>query len=59
LAADPADRRGRLIRLTPDGDAVLARSVPIWERTHAAIESCLPDGNADRLRADLVSLAQP
>ena len=59
LTADPSDRRGRLIHLTPEGHTVLARAMPIWERTHAAIEGRLPGGNADRLREDLLSLAQP
>src|SRR5512141_1002503 len=30
VAADPDDRRGRRLRLTPDGMALLARAVPIW-----------------------------
>ena len=59
LTPDPADKRGRLLRLTPAGEAVLTGVVPIWQRVHAAIESRLPDGNADRLRAELISLSQP
>jgi len=54
-AADPADRRARLLRLTPAGRAVLAEVVPIWKRLHAAMESELSD--ADNLRAELHRLS--
>jgi DNA-binding MarR family transcriptional regulator len=54
---NPKDRRGRLLSLTPDGKAVLAAALPIWESTHVALESGLPDGNAHRLRQDLLTLA--
>src|ERR1035441_7961604 len=37
--ADPKDRRSRLLTLTETGRAALAAAVPIWESTHAAIES--------------------
>ena len=42
IAPDPADRRGRLLTLTPQGRALLASAVPIWEATHAELESRLP-----------------
>ena len=57
IAADPADQRGRLLKLTPEGRSVLAAAVPIWQRTHDAVEAPLPAGNPDRLRADLQVLA--
>lgn len=57
ISADPADRRGRLLKLTPAGQEVLAAAVPIWQRTHAEIEAPLPGGDADRLRADLQVLS--
>src|SRR5271155_2056509 len=53
VAADPADRRSRLLSLTPDGHAVLARAVPIWEATHAAVEALLGDLDPGRFRAGL------
>lgn len=58
--ADPADRRSRLLHLTAAGRKVLAAAVPIWRRTHAAVESELrsPD-QADKLRASLRAIAQP
>jgi DNA-binding MarR family transcriptional regulator len=53
---DPADRRGRLLRLTADGKALLARALPIWEKTHGEIEGLLMDGGPARLRSDLNAL---
>jgi DNA-binding MarR family transcriptional regulator len=57
VAAGPGDRRSRLMALTPKGVTLLARAVPIWERTHSEIEDLLPDGEADRLRSDLRALS--
>jgi len=56
-AAGVADRRGRLMKLTPKGRQLLARAVPIWKKNHAAVESLLGDGAADRLRESLRALA--
>lgn len=55
ITTDPADRRGRLLALTPEGREVLARAVPVWEQTHAAVETVLED--AGRLRRDLSALS--
>ncbi len=57
VVPNPKDRRGRLLRLTDDGRAVLQKALPIWENTHAALETTLPEGNGDRLRRDLQYLA--
>jgi DNA-binding MarR family transcriptional regulator len=57
IAPDPADRRGRLLTLTPTGRSLLARAVPVWERTHLEVEALLHDGDADRLRRDLQALS--
>lgn len=53
VSADPDDRRGRLLALTPKGKSLLASAVLIWERTHEEIEGLLPDGDPSRLRSDL------
>jgi len=58
VAADPADRRSRLIKLTPKGRRLLARAVPVWKSTHVAIEALLGDGDADRLRMNLRALSR-
>ncbi|MBS0365323.1 MAG: winged helix-turn-helix transcriptional regulator [Proteobacteria bacterium] len=57
MAADPADGRARLLRLTRSGQAALGRAVPIWVKLHAQIEGSLPD--AQRLRGELNLLARP
>jgi len=65
VAPDPADRRNRRMSLTTAGRRLLARAVPIWETTHAAIEALLANGDpatgarpaADRLRRNLRSLS--
>lgn len=56
VMANPKDRRSRLMVLTPAGREILARAVPIWRRTHAAVEEFLVD--ADRLRRDLGALTR-
>ncbi|MFZ3218328.1 MAG: MarR family winged helix-turn-helix transcriptional regulator [Candidatus Acidiferrales bacterium] len=57
VTPDPADRRSRMMALTPEGQSLLACAVPIWERTHAAVEGLLGNGDADRLRTNLRALA--
>ena len=57
IAIDPDDRRGRLLKLTPAGAALLKAAVPIWERTHKEAEQPLTTTNADSLRAGLRALA--
>jgi DNA-binding MarR family transcriptional regulator len=56
VAADPADRRSRLLTLTEEGLAVLASAVPTWEATHAAVEARLGDLDPARFRAGLSAL---
>ena len=57
VAVDEADRRSRVMTLTPAGRKLLAAAVPIWKRTHAALDRLLGDSDPDRLRADLRALA--
>lgn len=56
VGVDPADKRSRRPALTGKGQALLAKAVPIWQRTHAELEENLR-GGGDRLRADLGMLA--
>src|SRR5262245_26436846 len=56
VTIDEEDRRSRRLALTADGRALLVAAVPIWKRTHAALERQLKRG-ADALRADLVALS--
>jgi DNA-binding MarR family transcriptional regulator len=55
VSANPEDRRGRLLALTPEGEALLAAALPIWRSTHAEIDAGLGDG-AGALRAGLRTL---
>ena len=55
VMVDPEDKRGRLLKLTPAGRNLLARAVPIWERSHAEVEARVT--NADLLRRNLQALS--
>jgi DNA-binding MarR family transcriptional regulator len=57
VTADPADRRGRRLTLTPKGRELLARAVPVWKSTHVAVESLLGAGDPNRLRKNLRALS--
>ena len=57
VRADPTDKRGRLLRLTQEGRALLLEAVPIWEATHAAVEELLPGRDPDFFRSSLRALA--
>ena len=58
VAQDEKDRRGRRLILTGEGRALLASAMPIWTRTHAAIDAMLPPGSGpERLRDDLRRLS--
>lgn len=58
ITPDPKDKRGRLLTLTTDGMALLARAFPIWKKTQGDLEGLVADSNADQLLADLISLSQ-
>jgi DNA-binding MarR family transcriptional regulator len=57
ISPDQADRRSRLMTLTPKGRNLLVRAVPVWERVHLEIERLLPDGDPDRLRSNLRTIS--
>jgi DNA-binding MarR family transcriptional regulator len=57
VTPDPADGRGRLMTLTAKGRRLLARAVPVWRNTHAAVEALLRDGDLERLRNNLRALS--
>ena len=57
VTADPKDRRGRLMTLTPKGGKLLARAVPVWKSTHLAVEGLLGEGEPERLRRNLRALS--
>ena len=57
IAANPADRRARQIKLTPKGRSLLVQALPIWKSTHRAVEDLLSDHDPDRLRKNLRTLS--
>ena len=57
VISDEADRRIRRMKLTPEGSALLASAVPIWESTSREVEALLHDGDPDRFRRNLRSLS--
>ncbi|WP_420403946.1 MarR family winged helix-turn-helix transcriptional regulator [Nisaea sp.] len=57
ISVDPADKRGRLLRLTPAGHEILKAAVPVWRKTHDDIDRLLPSGDPDGLRAELIALS--
>jgi len=57
VAPDPDDKRSRRLSLTPSGRALLVAALPIWKRTHAALDRLLGPSGPDRLRADLRALS--
>ena len=56
IEPDPKDKRGKRLRLTPEGMAVLAVAFPIWEQTHAEVETKIGSGDPGRLRRDLIDI---
>lgn len=57
IEPDPADKRGRLLRLTAAGHAVLRQAVPIWDTTHQAAEAVLADIDPEAMRGALRALS--
>lgn len=49
VTPDPADKRSRLLALTPEGMRMLSEVTPIWRSTHGELEHLLDDGEHDRL----------
>ena len=57
ITKDRDDHRARLLELTPQGKKLLARAVPVWKSTDAAMEARLGEGEPERLRKNLRALA--
>jgi DNA-binding MarR family transcriptional regulator len=57
LTIDSSDQRSRRASLTGKGVTLLAKAVPVWERTSLEVEAFLEDGDADRLRRNLKALS--
>jgi len=57
VAADPGDRRGRLLVLTDGGRGLLAEAMPLWRSTQESAGSLVAPGGRDVLLADLRALS--
>jgi len=53
VESDPADRRSRILILTEKGRSLLARALPVWQRTHEEIEKLAPGIDWNVLRENL------
>ena len=58
VAVDAADRRSRLMSLTPAGRALLAAAIPLWKGAQTMNERFVSPSSCDRLRADLRALSK-
>ncbi|KJE33604.1 MarR family transcriptional regulator [Thalassospira sp. HJ] len=58
IAPDPNDRRSRLLALTSDGMALLARAFPIWQETQHQLENQVAGSDPKQLLAALINLSQ-
>lgn len=57
VTAGEKDRRSRLLAITPEGIALLARAMPIWQRTHDEVDARLTDIEPTRLRQALQAVS--
>ncbi len=57
VSIDKEDKRSRRLSLTAAGRTLLTKAYPIWQRTHAEIDSAIVDHYPDVLRAALRALA--
>lgn len=56
VTVDPADRRGRRLKLTPAGREILGEAMPLWEAAQAANRERVAGGEMERLLAELRAL---
>jgi DNA-binding MarR family transcriptional regulator len=57
IAHDPNDRRSRILILTDEGRKLLARAVPVWQRTHKELETLAPEVDWNEFRQSLRSIS--
>lgn len=57
MTVDKEDRRNRRLTLTDAGRKLLRDALPIWTKTHAAVDAMLAEQNAGNLRGLLNLLA--
>jgi DNA-binding MarR family transcriptional regulator len=57
IEKDKSDRRSRVLILTAKGRELLARAVPIWQKTHAEVEAQIAGSGPEELRAGLMAVS--
>lgn len=57
VLADPADGRGRLLKLTEEGRVLLNEALPVWKATHEEVDALLPEGGPEALRRALTGIS--
>lgn len=57
LGVDPSDRRGRRLSLTAEGEALLARALPVWTAAHATLDDDLQKAGTPLHASQLENLA--
>jgi DNA-binding MarR family transcriptional regulator len=57
ITPDPLDGRSGILHLTEEGRQLLARAVPVWQRTHKEIEQKSPSVDFNSLRTSLRQIA--
>ena len=57
IEPDPKDKRGKRLKLTPEGMAVLASALPIWREVHADIEAGMTS-DPQALRESLLEVSR-
>jgi len=53
IKSDPNDRRSRILVLTEKGRTLLARALPVWQKTHDDIEKLSPAIDWNNFRENL------
>ena len=56
LTVDKADRRSKLVSLTPAGEAKLAETADLWKKAHDSFESAFGKEQTEALRKTLTLL---
>ena len=57
VAKDPDDRRSRILILTEEGRKLLARALPVWQKTHEDLEREQPEVDWPSMRDSLRRLS--
>jgi DNA-binding MarR family transcriptional regulator len=57
IAIDRNDRRSRLLVLTRAGRSLLKKALPVWRKTHRALDRVFSRAELDALRAGLLAIS--